>query len=135
MSDSRDRVPEPTFLEMLRQPAVLAYLFMGAAALVVYFMLMSARGGELGTLMSIVIAVPGLLGRWVMSPALFLILVTYLLIDPNFSALIESLEGSSRYSRATYRRFGTASLDFEDLLLAASILVYLMAQFPSKHAG
>jgi hypothetical protein len=117
-----DKKREPGLLQMLREPAAWSYLLVALAALIIYCILMSDRthdaGGNLGTLLTLIVAVPGLIGRWAISPILFLILTTYLLIDPNFDRLMRS---------TSHRHVHTGQID--DLLLGASVLVYLMAQF------
>src|SRR5262249_39093164 len=96
-------------------------------ALLIYYLLAADydRCGEIGALLTLVVAIPGLILRWVISPALFLIMLTYLLIDPNFRNLLDELARESTYWSYPYRR----GLSFDDVLLVASILVYLMAQF------
>ena len=127
MSERRDEQRPLGFFEQFQVPAVRAYIFIGLAALLVYYTLMSDRGGELGALLTIVIAVPGLIGRWTISPILFLILVTYLIFDPGFAGLAEAFD-SYRRSYSGRRSF-TGNVVLEDLLLAASILLYLMAHY------
>jgi hypothetical protein len=108
--------------ELLRTPPARSYLFIALAALAIYCILMSGRssavGDDLGTLLTVVVAVPGLIGLWAASPMLFMLSTTYQLIDPNFTRLLTGLQGRQRDT-------GHA----EDLLLAGTILVYLMAQF------
>jgi hypothetical protein len=114
-------------MEQFQIPAVRTYIFTGLAALLVYYTLMSSRAGELGALLTIVIAVPGLISRWIVSPILFLILVMYLLFDPGFGSLVDAMDGYRRgYSRG---RGSPNNLDFMDLLLAACILIYMMAHY------
>lgn len=127
MRAPRGDQPDLGFLEQFQVPAVRTYIFTGLAALLVYYTLMSSRAGELGALLTIVIAVPGLISRWIISPILFLILITYLLFDPGFGNLIEAMDGYRRgYSRG---RSSTVGLDQSDLLLAACIMVYMMAHY------
>jgi len=114
------------FMEQFQVPAVRAYMFIGLAALLVYYTIMGERGGSLGALLTIVIAIPGLIARWVISPILFLILVTYLLFDPDFGSLVEMMEG---YRRAYRGRGVSTAFGLDDLLLAATILVYLMSHY------
>lgn len=124
ISDNRD----PTVLEMFRQPGARSYLFIGLVALIIYYMLMAARVGDMGTLLTLCFAVPGLLARWTISPAIFLILGTYMLYDPYFEIVVGEVEGYSRLSR--YRGWrASQAIDVEDILLGASILVYLICQF------
>lgn len=116
-----------SFLEQFQIPAVRAYIFMGLAALLVYYTVASERIGMLGALLTIVIAVPGLTSRWIISPVLFLVLITYLLFDPNFANLVDAMDGYRRgYGRTA--RFHTY-LTMSDLLLAVCILVYMAAHY------
>src|SRR5262249_52364777 len=78
----------------LRPPAVLNYVVLTAAGLLVYFLMMLAKGNDAGALIAILVAVAGVLARWVVAPALVLILTTYLLIDPGFINLIGQFSGS-----------------------------------------
>lgn len=115
------------FFEQFQVPAVRTYIFIGLGALLIYFTVMSERAGDLGTLLTIVIAVPGLINRWIISPILFLILATYLLFDPNFGNLIEAMDG---YRRSYYgSRSSPSTFDPQDLLLAGCILAYMMAHY------
>lgn len=129
MTESAEQNPDAGPFEMLRHPAVRMYLFIASAALLIYFILMSSRGGELGTLLTILIAVPGLLARWVISPPLFLIFVTYLLVDPNFGELAGAINDDVTSGAYGYRRFGSSALELDTLILGAAILIYLIAQF------
>jgi hypothetical protein len=116
------------FLEQFQVPAVRSYIFTGLAALLVYYTLMSSRAGDLGALLTVVIAVPGLISRWIISPILFIILITYLLFDPGFGNLLDTMEGYRRgYSSG--RGAVNRSDYFSDLLLAACILIYMMAHY------
>ena len=122
MNAANARKQEPGWFALLGQPAARQYLFLALAALAVYCILMSGRtrgpGGNLGTLLTLIITIPGLIGRWAISPALFLILTTYLAIDPNFESWLWGI-----------RRGSGRAGPIENLMLAACILVYLMAQF------
>ncbi len=113
---------ERVLFAQFRQSAARHYLLLALAALVVYWILMSGRtrdqGSDLGILLTMIVTVPGLIGGWAISPALFLILTTYLLIDPNFERLMWGIN-----------RGHTHGSPIDDLMLAASILVYLIAQF------
>lgn len=121
MNAASVRKPEPGWLALLAQPGARQYLFLALAALAVYCILMSGRthgpGGNLGTLLTLIITIPGLIGRWAISPALFLILTTYLAVDPNFESWLWGIRG------------GGGAGPIENLMQAACILVYLMAQF------
>jgi hypothetical protein len=113
---------EPGLFALLRQPAAWHHLFLALAALAVYCILMSSRthdpGGDLGTILTLIVTIPGLIGRWAISPALFLMLTTYLLIDPNFERLLWGISRGHAHAGP-----------IENVMLGACILVYLMAQF------
>jgi hypothetical protein len=129
----RERSPEQRnlrFLEQFQIPAVRTYIFVGLSALVVFYTLMPERSGDtglkLGALLTIIIAVPGLISRWVISPILVLILVTYLLFDPSFGNLSRYLEGRSPIGPVSR---GHNDLYMNDFLLVACILVYMIAHY------
>lgn len=111
---------------LIATPGARTYLIIGLAALMIHFLVMSGRGGELGALLLVIVTVPGLTIGWVVSPALFILLSTYLFIDPNF----EGLTGGYR-SRfvGSLRGPSTPLFNLEDLLLASSGLAYLISHF------
>lgn len=111
---------------LIATPGARTYLIVGLAALMIHFLVMSGQGGELGAMLLIVLAVPGLIVGWVVSPALFILLSTYLFIDPNFEGLTNGYR--SRYS-GSLRGPNTPLFSLEDLLLASSGLGYLIAHF------
>jgi hypothetical protein len=125
MNDARDDEEEPGLLQTLAQPAVRNYVFIGFAALIVYYALMADRYNDIGALITVCIALPGLILRWIISPILFLIIFSYILIDPNFSNIIDVLQVGSRIWSRSY--WGDRL--FSDILLSASVLIYLMANF------
>ncbi len=126
MNGQRDDRRPLGFFEQFQAPAVRAYIFIGLAALLVYFTIASESLGNLGVLLTIVIAVPGLVSRWIISPILFLILLTYLLFDPDFGGLKDALYGY----RSSYFGGGYAIRDFpEIILLAATVVIYMMAHY------
>jgi len=118
MSDSQDESREYGILDAFREPAICVYIFIGLAALIICHTQMIQRFNNEGSLICIFIAGAGLILRWVISPVLFLILVTYLLIDPNFQGLLTLSWGSSYRSDL-----------FSSVLLSASVLAYLIAQY------
>ena len=126
MSNPSDNDSTAGFTDIVRQPAARSYLFIGLAALIVYYTQMFEPYGDLGTLLAVVIALPGLMARWVISPGLFLIITSYLLYDPDFDRLRDSLYGPKSVP-GRYPRF--TELGLPEILLAASILTYLIAQF------
>lgn len=126
MSEERDdERTGPSWLDSLREPAARNYLFVGFTALIVYYLLASEhdRCGEIGALLTLAVAIPGLLFRWVLSPALFLILLTYLLMDRNFDSL------ASYFAGYRYRVRGKVNTEFDptDCLFAAAVITYLTA--------
>jgi hypothetical protein len=97
---------------------------MTAAGLLVYFFMMSAKGNDAGALVAVLVAVPGVLARWVVAPALVLILATYLLFDPGFLNLIGRFSGAPWFlprERAVF--------EIEDIILAAALLAYVIGHF------
>lgn len=129
MSETATPERPPSMMEMFREPAARNYVFVGLAALFIFYSLFkNTAGPEMGIWLLVLIAVPGLIARWVISPILFLILITYLLFDPRFDNLIMMLEGSSRAWLSSYGR-RRLDLEFDHLLLGASILFYLIAQY------
>ncbi|WP_020473942.1 hypothetical protein [Zavarzinella formosa] len=119
---SNDRLK---ILRQLIEPATLGYLVMAAAGLIVYFFMMSTRGGDIMALIAIVFAVPGILFRWTGSPIIVLLLTTYGLIDPGFLGLLNFL-ASWRWSPMITSSFG---FNLEDLLLATALLSYLIGHY------
>jgi len=116
-----------SLMDIFRQPALRTYMIIGLTALLICYTQLLERGSSSGALIAVLVAIPGLTSRWVISPALFLIVTTYLMIDPEMGFLMPIYDSFARYGpRGMYR----ANRDFElsDLLLAGSILVYLVAQ-------
>jgi hypothetical protein len=116
--------PRETVFTRLRPPANLNYLVLTAAGLLVYFLVMGQSGNDTGALLAILIAVPGILARWVISPVLVLALTTYLRIDPGFMNLIGSVSGSRWVPPRV-----SSGFDLMDALLAASLLAYIIGHF------
>lgn len=124
--DKRDELRrDPDFLKTLAEPGVRNYVFLGVAALIFYYAQMVKVGGDLGTLLTIIFAVPGLIFRWLISPMLFLIMLTYLLCDPNLQSLRDSLANEPyRLQPRNYTRDWS-----DDFMLALSIVIYFIAQY------
>ena len=105
-------------LEALRQPVICLHIFIGIAGLIIFHTRMITRANNEGSLIAVLVGALGLIFRWTISPVLFLILLTYLLIDPNFRGLLLQ---DWQYA---YR-----SDMYSNVLLCASILTYLIAQY------
>lgn len=117
--------PRPPNIWMrLRPPAAINYLVLAGAGLLVYGFIMMARGNDVGALLAILIAVPGILARWTAAPVLILLLTAYLTIDPGFLNLIGMVTGSPWF----YPR-PPGGFDLEDILLAAGLLAYTIGHF------
>jgi len=128
MNDPEPTRTPPAITDLFRVPAMRNYFLIAVAALFIYYTLMVERSGSLTTLLVILIAVPGLTARWVVSPPLVLLLTTYLLFDPGFEGLFVMIQGYPRaWSGSTGWYYG--QLDFTNMLLAAAILVYVIAQY------
>ncbi len=136
MSKDSDSIDEPAFSELIQKPAIKTYMVVGFLALFLYYLLMMDRTGAMGALLTVLVAIPGLLGWGVISPALFLILNTYLLYDPNFARLMYGV-GLYRYAGRSYYDYGyddyvlrsLYSFDIQDFVLTLAVMAYLMAQY------
>jgi len=115
---------QPNVFHRLRPPATLNYVFLTGAGLLVYFLIMGSRGNDAGALIAILVAVPGVLARWVVAPALVLILTTYLLVDPGFMNLVGT------FTRIPWTLpHEKAAFALEDVILAAALLAYVIGHF------
>ncbi len=117
-----------TLTEIFRHNGARNYMVIAFVALLLYYVQMVERGSDSGVLIALLLAVPGLIGRWVISPFLFILLTTYLLIDPELAFLMPIYDS---FTRTWPRSYGRPNRDFEvaDLLLTGSVLVYLIAQY------
>jgi hypothetical protein len=122
-------------MALFQAPGTRTYLIIGFAALLIYFVLMTGRGSETGAMITLLVAVPGLLARWTISPVLVILLTTYQLIDPNFMAIVSVVQGTSSYyhgggyGQSLARGWDASAYFIEDSLLAAALLAYLAAQY------
>jgi hypothetical protein len=121
---SNDRPPQPSVFQRLRTPAALNYLIMTGAGLLVYGMMMVGRGNDVGAIIAILLAIPGVLARWTASPILVLLLTIYLMLDPAFLGIVGFLSGE----RWLLPR-ESASFDLNDLIVAAGLLAYVIGHF------
>jgi hypothetical protein len=122
MTDERPR--PPSVFRKLRDPAALNYLVVAGAGLLVYGLIMMARGNDIGAIIAVLLALPGILARWTAAPVLILLMTTYLLIDPGFYNLVAWVTGGPRFFGRTGGGF-----DLEDVLLAAGLLAYTLGHF------
>ncbi|MSR54799.1 MAG: hypothetical protein EXS09_16150 [Gemmataceae bacterium] len=115
----------PSVFARLRAPATLNYLIMGGAGLLLYAFVMFGQGNDIGAILAICLAVPGVLTRWTGSPILILLLTIYLKIDPSFINIIGQFTGSRWFSREP------PGIGFfvDDLILAAGLLAYSIGHF------
>jgi hypothetical protein len=60
-----EELARPRFLDAIREPAVRNYMFVGFAALLLLYVMAADydRCGEMGALLLVLIAVPGLIAR------------------------------------------------------------------------
>jgi len=121
---STDTPKPPSLWQRLRPPAAINYLVLTGAGLLVYGFIMMARGNDVGALLAILVAVPGVLARWTAAPVLVLLLTTYLMIDPGFFNLI----GMVTRTPWLFPR-PPGGFDLEDVLLAAGLLAYTIGHF------
>ena len=116
--------PRDTVFQRLRAPANLNYLVLTAAGLLVYFLVMGQTDNDIGALIAILIAIPGVLARWVMAPALVLAVTTYSRIDPGFMNTFR-LWSDRRWSVSRT----PSGFSAEDAILAASLLAYVIGHY------
>ena len=121
---STDRPRPPGLFQRLRPPAALNYLVLTGAGLLVYGLIMMARGNDAGALLAVLLAIPGILARWTAAPVLVLLLTAYLMIDPGFINLIGWITGSPWFFPRPVGGF-----DLEDVLLAAGLLAYTIGHY------
>jgi hypothetical protein len=121
---STDRPKSPGLFERLKPAAALNYLVLVGSGLLVYGFIMMARGNDVGALLAVLLAVPGILARWTAAPVLVLLLTTYLMIDPGFLNLIGQVTGA----RWIFHPPGTG-FNLEDVLLAAGLLAYTLGHY------
>lgn len=124
MTEPEKKPRRPGVFSRLKVPANLNYLILTAGGLLVYFLVMAGRGNETGALLCILIAVPGVLARWVISPAIVLLMTTYLMIDPGFMNVFGMIGGGRWFTSRS-----SGGFDIEDVLLAASLLAYVIGHF------
>jgi hypothetical protein len=140
MSRDSDSVDEPTLREAITKPAIKTYMVVGFLALFLYYLLMSERTGSIAALITVLVGIPGLLGWGYVWPIFFLILNTYLVYDPGFTDLLESLSftrygpyGHRRdydaYSYLEYRSRSTYGFSIQEFLVVLAVMAYLMAQY------
>lgn len=122
MSD--DRPTPPRLFQRLRPPAALNYLVLVGSGLLVYGLIMMARGNDVRALLAVLLAVPGILARWTGAPVLILLLTAYLVIDPGFMNLIGWVTGSPWFFPRP-----SGGFDLEDVLLAAGLLAYTIGHY------
>lgn len=113
-----------SWLGPYQKPAVLNSFILAVVGLVAYAMLMSARGNGIGVFIAVLLALPGLLGRWASSPIFVLIFTSYLLFDTGFNGILSFL------SFGSYRVYlNKIPLNIETLLLTIGILIYMIGHY------
>lgn len=123
MSDDRPP-PPPSVFQRLRSPGALNYLIMTGAGLMVYGMMMVGMGNDIGAMIAILLAIPGVLARWTASPILVLLLTIYLMLDPGFMGIVGFVTGDRWFLPRESDNFS-----LNDLLLATGLLSYVIGHF------
>jgi hypothetical protein len=121
---SADGPTPPSVWQKLRSPAAINYLVLVGSGLLVYGFIMMSRGNDIGALLAVLLAVPGILARWTAAPVLILLLTTYLMIDPGFINLIGRVTRSPWSFPVTRGGF-----DLDDILLAGGLLAYTIGHY------
>lgn len=124
---SIDRAATPSLWQRLRPPAAVNYLVLTGAGLLVYGFIMMARGNDVGALLAVLLAIPGILARWTGAPVLILLLTAYLSMDPAFLNLIGMVTGG-RW-QFPVRPAGGFGFDLDDVLMAAGLLAYTIGHY------
>ncbi len=99
------------------QPGIREYLLLGLAGLLSVFLTMQAADNSLVSLLTLIVAIPGLLGLWTISPVVFFLLVCF----HSFTPLGPFGPPLPRGSPAPFQ--------LGNLLLAWGALVCLAAQY------
>jgi len=116
----------PGVFARLRPPAALNYLIMAGVGLLLYAFVMFGQGNDIGAILAIVLAVPGILARWTGSPVLIFLLTIYLKLDPSFVSIVGFFGGNRRFELQTGPGIG---FFIEDVFLAAGLLAYSIGHF------
>jgi hypothetical protein len=112
--------PEPDSLRgMFLNPGVRNYLYAGLAALAMVFVIMFGRLSDIGGFMIALIGAAGLLLRWPAAPAFVLMLLFWFLIFPFGIPDPDTVS----------QEFDAGHFRLEDVLLVASVLVYLACHY------
>lgn len=121
---SKTPATPPSIYRRLMAPAALNYLILWGVGLGIYFMAMMGKGNMLGAILVIVLAVPGVLARWVISPVMALIITVYLMYDPAFIGLLTLVDSG----RVVFLGDGPG-FDLNNVVLAASLLAYVIGHY------
>ncbi len=121
---SADKMPPPSVFNRLRPAAALNYLIMTGTGLVIYGMIMFGKGNDAGALIAILLAIPGILARWTISPILVLLLTVYMMIDPGFLCIVSRFSGTRWFPPRVDGGFS-----IEDMMLATALLAYVIGHF------
>lgn len=115
-----DAAPDPDSFRGRFHPAeVRNYLFAGLAALALVFVVLFARGSDLGGLLLVLLGAAGMALRWPGTPPLFLLVLLYFLVFPY--GLPPADANPSAIARGS---FGVG-----DMILAAAVLVYVACHY------
>ncbi len=112
------------FVMRYAAPAPLGYLVMAGAGLLVYFFLMTSRGGDILAIIAILFALLGLFAKMTGAPIILLLLTTYALLDPGFFSVTNFI-GTGQWSSFVF----DGGYSIEDGLLAMAVLAYLVGHY------
>jgi hypothetical protein len=112
--------PDPeSFRGRFHAAEVRNYLFAGLAALAMVFVVLFARGSDLGGLLLVVLGSAGMVLRWPGTPPLFLVVLLYFLVFPY--GVPPADYDPSAIARGSFR--------VGDMILAAAVLVYVACHY------
>src|SRR4051812_26824474 len=113
--DQRD-----AFRVLFYDPAVRNYTVAALSALAMIFLVLFQQGSDLGGLLIVLVGVAGVMLRWTPAPVFVLALLTYFMVFP-FGIPGEAFDSNFEIQDGRFR--------MTDLLLTASVLVYVACQY------
>lgn len=125
----KTREKKRPLLDGLNRDAPRNYVLGGAVALAVVYIALLGRGSGIGGLIVLFVAAPGLVLRWVVSPVLALMLVSYFLFDPSGLYIFDSVLARAAN---TFRAGFSPRDNFMrplDLLAVAGVMAYLICAY------
>jgi hypothetical protein len=109
-----------TFQVLFNDPAVRNFVFAALGALGMIFLILFQQGSDIGGLLIVFLGVCGILFRWIATPVLVLLVLTYFMVFP-FGIPGETFGGPWEIEEGRFR--------VTDIMLILSLLVYVTCQY------